>query len=68
MYDVIIVDEGTLANAVHERHITGDFLLGILKRIIQYRDDIRIGIVGLTKYSCQPQSMQTCLDHTLMRL
>ncbi len=30
MYNIIIVDE------VHERHIQGDFLLGILKRIVRF--------------------------------
>lgn len=42
MYDVIIVDE------VHERHLTGDFLLGVLKRLIQYREDIRIVLMSAT--------------------
>ncbi|KAI9091260.1 P-loop containing nucleoside triphosphate hydrolase protein [Phlyctochytrium arcticum] len=42
MYNVIIVDE------VHERHITGDFLLGVLKRLLTYRDDIRVILMSAT--------------------
>lgn len=42
MYDVIIVDE------VHERHITGDFLLGILKQVLKYRHDIRVVLMSAT--------------------
>ena len=41
-YNVIIVDE------VHERHITGDFLLGVLKRLLNSRDDIRIVLMSAT--------------------
>ncbi|KAJ3300017.1 DEAH (Asp-Glu-Ala-His) box polypeptide 34 [Borealophlyctis nickersoniae] len=41
-YNVIIVDE------VHERHITGDFLLGVLKRLLTYRNDIRIVLMSAT--------------------
>ncbi|KAJ3215648.1 DEAH (Asp-Glu-Ala-His) box polypeptide 34 [Dinochytrium kinnereticum] len=42
LYNVIIVDE------VHERHITGDFLLGVLKRILAVRDDIRLVLMSAT--------------------
>ena len=42
MYNVIIVDE------VHERHITGDFLLGVLKKLISGRPDIRIVMMSAT--------------------
>ncbi|KAJ3333575.1 DEAH (Asp-Glu-Ala-His) box polypeptide 34 [Blyttiomyces sp. JEL0837] len=41
-YNVIIVDE------VHERHITGDFLLGVLKRLLDLRDDIRFVLMSAT--------------------
>lgn len=41
-YDVILVDE------VHERHITGDFLLAILKRLIAVRKDIKIILMSAT--------------------
>jgi HrpA-like RNA helicase len=42
MYNVIIVDE------VHERHITGDFLLGVLQRLLQTRLDLRIVLMSAT--------------------
>ncbi|KAI8849737.1 P-loop containing nucleoside triphosphate hydrolase protein [Chytridium lagenaria] len=42
IYNVVIVDE------VHERHITGDFLLGVLKRILAIRDDIRLVLMSAT--------------------
>ncbi|KAJ3038261.1 DEAH (Asp-Glu-Ala-His) box polypeptide 34 [Rhizophlyctis rosea] len=41
-YNVIIVDE------VHERHITGDFLLGVLKRLLQTRKDVHIILMSAT--------------------
>ncbi|KAJ3282727.1 DEAH (Asp-Glu-Ala-His) box polypeptide 34 [Rhizoclosmatium sp. JEL0117] len=41
-YNLIIVDE------VHERHITGDFLLGVLKRILSIRLDLRIVLMSAT--------------------
>lgn len=41
-YDVIIVDE------VHERHMTGDFLLSILKRVLEYRKDLRVVLMSAT--------------------
>ncbi|KND02720.1 uncharacterized protein SPPG_01803 [Spizellomyces punctatus DAOM BR117] len=42
MYNVIIVDE------VHERHMTGDFLLGVLKRLLSHREDIRVILMSAT--------------------
>lgn len=42
MYNVIIIDE------VHERHITGDFLLAILKKLLQYRLDLRVVLMSAT--------------------
>ena len=41
-YNIIIIDE------VHERHITGDFLMGIMKRILEYRLDIRLVLMSAT--------------------
>lgn len=41
-YNVIIVDE------VHERHITGDFLLGVLKEIISKRNDLKVILMSAT--------------------
>lgn len=42
MYNVIIVDE------VHERHMNGDFLLGVLKQLLSHREDIRIVLMSAT--------------------
>ncbi|KAH9641143.1 hypothetical protein HF086_009199 [Spodoptera exigua] len=41
-YDVIILDE------VHERHLMGDFLLGILKCLIHTRADIKLVLMSAT--------------------
>ena len=41
-YDVIIVDE------VHERHIHGDFLLGVLKGLIDRRADLKLVLMSAT--------------------
>jgi HrpA-like RNA helicase len=41
-YNVIIIDE------VHERHMTGDFLLGILKRLLTYRLDLKLVLMSAT--------------------
>ncbi|KAJ3073573.1 DEAH (Asp-Glu-Ala-His) box polypeptide 34 [Podochytrium sp. JEL0797] len=41
-YNLIIVDE------VHERHVTGDFLLGVLKRILETRSDLRVVLMSAT--------------------
>ena len=42
MYDVIVVDE------VHERHINGDFLLGVLKCLRQQRTDLKLVLMSAT--------------------
>ncbi|RUP46207.1 P-loop containing nucleoside triphosphate hydrolase protein [Jimgerdemannia flammicorona] len=42
MYDVIVVDE------VHERHLMGDFLLGVLKRLLSERADLHIVLMSAT--------------------
>ncbi|KAJ2960902.1 hypothetical protein NQZ79_g3699 [Umbelopsis isabellina] len=41
-YDVIVVDE------VHERHLIGDFLLGILKQLLKERDDMHVILMSAT--------------------
>ncbi|XP_045775996.1 probable ATP-dependent RNA helicase DHX34 isoform X1 [Maniola jurtina] len=41
-YDVIILDE------IHERHLMGDFLLGILKILIHTRHDIKLVLMSAT--------------------
>ncbi|CAH0725008.1 unnamed protein product, partial [Brenthis ino] len=41
-YDVIILDE------IHERHLMGDFLLGILKCLIHTRNDIKLVLMSAT--------------------
>lgn len=41
-YDVIIVDE------VHERHIHGDFLLGVLRLLIDRRPDLKLILMSAT--------------------
>ena len=41
-YDVVIVDE------VHERHIHGDFLLGILRGLVERRADLKIVLMSAT--------------------
>lgn len=42
MYDVIVLDE------VHERHLHGDFLLGILKCLIFQRPTLKIVLMSAT--------------------
>jgi len=42
MYDVIVVDE------VHERHINGDFLLGVLKCLLLTREDLKVVLMSAT--------------------
>ena len=37
-YNVLVLDE------VHERHLHGDFLLGIVKCLVHQRDDIKVKI------------------------
>ena len=41
-YDVVVLDE------VHERHLHGDFLLGIMKCLIQQRKDLRVILMSAT--------------------
>ncbi|CAK1581156.1 unnamed protein product [Parnassius mnemosyne] len=41
-YDVIILDE------IHERHLMGDFLLGVLKCLIHSRNDIKLVLMSAT--------------------
>lgn len=41
-YDVIIVDE------VHERHMMGDFLLALLKKLLQTRKDLHVVLMSAT--------------------
>ncbi|XP_045538727.1 probable ATP-dependent RNA helicase DHX34 [Papilio machaon] len=41
-YDVIILDE------IHERHLMGDFLLGVLKCLIHTRNDIKLVLMSAT--------------------
>ncbi|KAI9315979.1 P-loop containing nucleoside triphosphate hydrolase protein [Dichotomocladium elegans] len=42
MYDVIIVDE------VHERHMMGDFLLALLKKLLNTRQDLCVVLMSAT--------------------
>ncbi|KAI7861394.1 P-loop containing nucleoside triphosphate hydrolase protein [Spinellus fusiger] len=42
MYDVIVVDE------VHERHMMGDFLLALLKRLLKIRPDLYVILMSAT--------------------
>uniref|UniRef100_A0A0A9XYB6 Putative ATP-dependent RNA helicase DHX34 n=2 Tax=Lygus hesperus TaxID=30085 RepID=A0A0A9XYB6_LYGHE len=41
-YDVIVLDE------IHERHLHGDFLLGILKCLILQREDLKVVLMSAT--------------------
>ena len=41
-YDVIVLDE------VHERHLHGDFLLGIVKCLVQQRSDLKVILMSAT--------------------
>ncbi|KAG7300247.1 hypothetical protein JYU34_015816 [Plutella xylostella] len=41
-YDVIILDE------IHERHLMGDFLLGVLKCLVHTRTDIKLVLMSAT--------------------
>lgn len=41
-YDVIVLDE------VHERHLHGDFLLGIMKCLLFQRNDLKLVLMSAT--------------------
>ena len=41
-YNIIVMDE------VHERHIHGDFLLGVLKGLVQARSDLKLILMSAT--------------------
>lgn len=41
-YDVVVLDE------VHERHLHGDFLLGIMKCLIHQRNDVKLVLMSAT--------------------
>ena len=41
-YDVLIVDE------VHERHIHGDFLLGVVRGLVDRRADLKLVLMSAT--------------------
>ncbi|CAB0019647.1 unnamed protein product, partial [Nesidiocoris tenuis] len=41
-YDVVVLDE------IHERHLHGDFLLGILKCLILQREDLKVVLMSAT--------------------
>lgn len=41
-YDVLILDE------VHERHLHGDFLLGVVKCLLHQRSDVKIVLMSAT--------------------
>ena len=74
-YSVVVVDE------VHERHIHGDFLLGVLRGLVQARADLKLvlmsatiniryckreGGVGKTKAQTGTQTASYC-NNTLQR-
>jgi HrpA-like RNA helicase len=41
-YDVLVLDE------VHERHLFGDFLLGIVKCLLYQRSDLKVILMSAT--------------------
>lgn len=41
-YNVIVIDE------VHERHIHTDFLLGVMKCLLQHRKDLKLVLMSAT--------------------
>ena len=41
-YDVIVLDE------VHERHLQGDFLLGVMKCLVRQRPELRLVLMSAT--------------------
>jgi len=42
VYDVVVLDE------IHERHLHGDFLLGIMKCIIYQKPDLKLILMSAT--------------------
>lgn len=41
-YNIVVMDE------VHERHIHGDFLLGVLKGLVKARSDLKLVLMSAT--------------------
>jgi len=41
-YDVIVLDE------IHERHLHGDFLLGVMKCLLHQRSDVKLVLMSAT--------------------
>ena len=41
-YDVLVLDE------VHERHLHADFLLGVVKCLVQQRDNLKVILMSAT--------------------
>ena len=41
-YDVIVLDE------IHERHLYGDFLLGIMKCLVHQTEDMKLVLMSAT--------------------
>ena len=41
-YEVVIVDE------VHERHLHGDFLMGVLRGLVDRREDLKLILMSAT--------------------
>ena len=42
VFQVIILDE------IHERHLQGDFLLGLLRELVSKRDDLKLLLMSAT--------------------
>lgn len=56
-YNVVIVDE------VHERHVTCDFLLGLLKGLLARRKDLKLVLMSAT---INPELFSSYFDHAPM--
>ena len=48
IYDNMTVDENLSNKQVHERHLHGDLLLGILKGVVERRPEIRVVLMSAT--------------------